>query len=106
MVVIQAFLLVQFSSAKHIHADKHEHAHAQEHDHEPEHEQASCAYCLVTTDEDDDNVEIDLDGSNPIAVTNDFSADSFSQTNVYASQASSTQSLKLFARSVRAPPLT
>ena len=94
MVIIQAFLLLQFTSVAHIHTDDHEH------------EQTSCVYCLVAIDEDDDeNVEIDLDDSGPNFVKNWTVTRSFSQISLYY-RAPRIHAPKRFTRSVRAPPLT
>ena len=96
MVIIQAFLLLQFTSAAHIHTDDHEH----------EHEQTSCVYCVVATDEDnDENVEIDLDDSSPIVIKSWTVTRSFSQISLYY-RAPRIHAPKRFTRSVRAPPLT
>ena len=94
MVIIQAFLLLQFTSAAHIHVDEHEH------------EQTSCVYCVVATDENnDENIEIDLDDSGPIGVISWTITHRLSQVSGYI-KAPRAHAPKLFTRSVRAPPLT
>lgn len=99
MVIIQAFLLLQFSSSDHIFCDGH--------DHEHEHERSVCAYFLANANEDAvDNVDTDSDDFDLGLAQYQHSTQSLFRIRLSALRTFRSQFPERFiGRPVRAPPL-
>lgn len=98
MIIIQAFLLLQFSSTNHIVCDIHDHDH--------EHEKSVCAYFLANANEDAvDNINIDYDDFDLGLDQYQQSTQSLSRISLSALKTFKSYFPELFvARLVRAPP--